>query len=254
METLVSTAPNEIKAPTNWGTFGTITWGLVIFAIFSILQIVTILVSALRNEPVLTDERLREVFKSSLEDGNLLAATTLVTTVICCALIAGIIKLKRGTRLTDYLALRAVPLKTALYWLGGYAVFIVATDILTYFLDRPVVPPSMIVLHGSANPVWLLWIALIIAAPLFEETFFRGFLFKGLASSRIGAIGAIVLTALVWAIIHTQYDAYTIAIVFCIGLILGTARLKTGSILLPLILHAFSNIVSTVEVTFLRLS
>jgi membrane protease YdiL (CAAX protease family) len=254
MENQINAAPNESKAPTNWGAIGTIIWGLLIFTIFLVLQVIVVVASALISEPVLSEERLREVFESSIGNGNLLAVSTLVTTVICCTLIAGIIKLKRGTRLTDYLAIRAIPLKTVLYWLGGYAVFIIATDTLTYFLDRPIVPPSMIAMHNTANPVWLLWIALVIAAPLFEETFFRGFLFKGLASSGIGAIGAIVLTAFVWAIIHTQYDTYTIAIVFCIGLILGTARLKTGSILLPLALHAFSNVVSTAEVTFLRLS
>lgn len=254
METQISTAQNESKALTNWGAFGTIIWGLVIFSIFVTLQIITIIASALRSEQVLSEEQLREVFISSQGDGNLLAASTLVTTVFCCALIAVIIKLKRGTRLTDYLAIRTVPLKTALFWLAGLSLFIAASDTLTYLLGRPIIPPFMTATHGSANPVWLLWIALIIAAPLFEETFFRGFLFKGLASSSIGAIGAIVLTAFIWAIIHTQYDTYTVATVFCIGLIFGAARMHTGSILMPLALHAFSNVVSTVEVTFLNVS
>ncbi|MDO8926471.1 MAG: CPBP family intramembrane metalloprotease [Sideroxyarcus sp.] len=226
----------------------------MISSIFVTLQIITIIASALRSEQVLSEEQLREFLISSEDDGSIIAATTLVTTVICCALIAVIIKLKRGTRLTDYLAIRTVPLKTALFWLAGFSLFIAASDALTYFLGRPIVPPFMTATYGSANPVWLFWIALVIAAPLFEETFFRGFLFKGLASSSIGAIGAIVLTAFFWAIIHTQYDTYNIATIFCIGLIFGAARMHTGSLLMPLVLHAFSNVVSTAEVAFLKLS
>jgi membrane protease YdiL (CAAX protease family) len=252
MENHISTAQIESKAPTNWGALGTIIWGLVIFSIFITLQIITIIASALRSEKVLSEEQLREFFVSSQGDGSIIAASTLVTTAICCALISGIIKLKRGTRLTDYLAIRTVPLKTALFWLAGFSLFIAASDALTYFLGRPIVPPFMTETYGSANPVWTFWIALVLAAPLFEETFFRGFLFKGLASSSIGTIGAIVLTAFFWAIIHTQYDTYNIATIFCIGLIFGAARMHTGSILMPLALHAFSNLVSTAEVAFLN--
>lgn len=254
METQISTAQNESKALTNWGILGTIIWSLVICSIFVTLQVITILVSALRSEQALSEEQLREFFISAQGDGNIISVSTLVTTVICCALIAGIIKLKRGSRLTDYLAIKTVPLKTALFWLAGFSLFIATSDALTYFLGRPIVPPFMTASYGSANPVWIFWIALVIAAPLFEETFFRGFLFKGLASSSIGAIGAIVLTAFIWAIIHTQYDTYNIATIFCIGLIFGAARMHTGSILMPLALHAFANVVSTAEVAFLKLT
>jgi membrane protease YdiL (CAAX protease family) len=38
------------------------------------------------------------------------------------------------------------------------------------------------------------------------------------------------------------------ATVFCSGLLLGTARLVTGSLLVPLALHAAVNLLATVEV------
>jgi CAAX protease family protein len=88
---------------------------------------------------------------------------------------------------------------------------------------------------------------LIIAAPLFEEAFFRGFLLKGLESSFMGPIGAVVVTAGLWALIHVQYDAFGMATIFCLGLLLGTARVFTGSLLVPLGLHAFTNLGATIE-------
>jgi membrane protease YdiL (CAAX protease family) len=254
METHISTTQSESNSLGYWGALGTIIWGLGIFIFFIALQVITIMVYALRNETILNEDRLREYFATSQNDGNIMAATTIVTAIVCCALIAGVIKLKRGSRLMDYLAIRKVPGKTVLYWLAGLFIFIVASDCLTYYLGRPVVPHVIYSMYGSANPVWPLLVALIVAAPLFEETFFRGFLFQGLSSSRIGAFGTIILTAFAWSIIHTQYDAYTTSMIFCIGLIFGAARLHTGSLLMPLALHAFSNIVSSAEVAFLRLN
>jgi membrane protease YdiL (CAAX protease family) len=87
---------------------------------------------------------------------------------------------------------------------------------------------------------------------LFEETFFRGFVFKGFESGFMGPIGAVLATTGLWAAIHIQYDAYGIATVFCLGLLLGTARAMTGSLLVPLGLHATANLVATIETAVLR--
>jgi membrane protease YdiL (CAAX protease family) len=64
----------------------------------------------------------------------------------------------------------------------------------------------------------------------------------------MGPIGAVVVTSGVWAVLHVQYDAFDMATVFCSGLLLGTARLVTGSLLVPLALHAAVNLLATVEV------
>ncbi len=46
----------------------------------------------------------------------------------------------------------------------------------------------------------------------------------------------------------SKYDIYLILIIFGMGLILGTIRIKTGSTLLTIGLHSFVNIVAFVEV------
>jgi membrane protease YdiL (CAAX protease family) len=78
--------------------------------------------------------------------------------------------------------------------------------------------------------------------------FFRGFLIKGLAESRLRWQGAVLISSGLWSVIHVQYDAYYMSAVFVLGLILGTARVKTGSTLLAFLLHSFVNLAATVEV------
>jgi hypothetical protein len=51
----------------------------------------------------------------------------------------------------------------------------------------------------------------------------------------------------VWAAIHGQYDLYGMATIFALGVLLGTARVKTRSVLAPIALHALYNLISTVE-------
>jgi membrane protease YdiL (CAAX protease family) len=137
-------------------------------------------------------------------------------------------------------------------WLALLAGVLVIEDLLTIAFDRPFINEFMSVAYATANPIWMLWLAVVVAAPLFEEMFFRGFLLKGLAASFLGPIGAVAATSGLWAVLHLQYDLYDIANIFCLGLLLGTARLVTGSLFVPLMLHAITNLLATVEVALLR--
>jgi len=66
--------------------------------------------------------------------------------------------------------------------------------------------------------------------------------------SRIGVVGAIGLTAFFWAILHVQYGVYEIATIFLLGIVLGIMRFKTGSLWSPLLMHAFFNLIATLQV------
>jgi membrane protease YdiL (CAAX protease family) len=106
-------------------------------------------------------------------------------------------------------------------------------------------------LYRNAGVRPLLWLAIVVAAPVAEEFIFRGFLFTGLRGLGLSGwrnLAAVVATAGVWAGIHFQYDAFGVASVFLGGLLLGYARLRTGSLWLCIVLHAIMNLVATVEV------
>ena len=79
---------------------------------------------------------------------------------------------------------------------------------------------------------------------------FRGFLHQGLAGSFLKPAGAVITTALRWALIHIQYDLYGIVTIGLAGLLLGTARVQTGSLFCPILLHALMNLVATTQAAY----
>ena len=91
--------------------------------------------------------------------------------------------------------------------------------------------------------------ATVIFAPVFEEVFFRGFLFEGFRYSKMGAAGAIFVTSLVWAGFHMQYGLLQIASIFVLGIILGVVRYRTGSLWAPLAMHVFNNLLAMFFIT-----
>jgi membrane protease YdiL (CAAX protease family) len=97
----------------------------------------------------------------------------------------------------------------------------------------------------------LLWLAVVVGAPVGEEIFFRGFLFAGLAKSRLGGTGAIVLSSLAWAVIHVQYDPFDMAYIFLLGLVIGAFRLKTNSLWPPILMHALVNLIAMIQTAWL---
>ena len=100
---------------------------------------------------------------------------------------------------------------------------------------------------ATTNPKWPLWLELAAFAPLFEEALFRGCLSAGIESTALQPIGAVVATSALWAIVHLQHDTYGVLTIVGLGLLLGTARLLTGSLAVPFNLHAAANVTATLE-------
>jgi membrane protease YdiL (CAAX protease family) len=220
--------------------------GAAIAIVFVVLQTV-VLFTGVEFDVNAGEAQVDEQIAALAQDGYFLSLATFATTLVGCVIIAGVVKLKKGSRLREYLALRTVRLRTMLTWIGLTLCLIVLTDVLSTLVGRPIVPDVMLNFYETATPMWMLWVALIIGAPLFEETFFRGFLFKGLESSVVGLAGAVLVTAALWALIHVQYEAYEVSIIFLGGVLLGAARSRTGSLLVPLAMHAVVNLVATIE-------
>jgi len=86
-----------------------------------------------------------------------------------------------------------------------------------------------------------IWIQLIILVPLHEEALFRGALFHGFLSSRLGKSLVIFLTAFLWTLIHPLDDGIALGAVFCIGIVAGVFRYKTNSLYPTLFIHVINN-------------
>jgi membrane protease YdiL (CAAX protease family) len=234
-----------------WGPWITAGFGILIGIVFLLTQTITVIVFAIveyTSDPQLDPTQLVEKLSGN---GLVLAVATCATAIVCIGLIFLIVKLRKGATIAEYLALIPVSGKTLFGLLVLTAGFIILSDCLTFLLGRPIVPQYQVEAYRTS--VWpaVLWIAIVISAPAFEETFFRSFLFEGFRRSRISDTGAIVLTALAWTVVHVQYGAYELVTIFVLGVLLGIVRLKTGSLWSCLFMHSFLNLVSTIETAIL---
>lgn len=107
------------------------------------------------------------------------------------------------------------------------------------------------VLAGAPLGVWgtLLFVAnVVVVGPLAEEAIFRGFLLPRLAAQWSGTAG-LVVSSLIFALFHPHYGIF-MPLVFLYGYVFGWARLRTGGIGVPFVLHlAVNGMVSLIALT-----
>lgn len=93
----------------------------------------------------------------------------------------------------------------------------------------------------SAAGIALFVLVAVIMAPLFEETFFRGFLFRGFASSWGWVWGALA-SATIFGLAHLQLSVFVP--LFALGFALAWVYKRTGSLWTSIALHALFNAIS----------
>ena len=233
--------------PAVWGGWATLAWGLLIAAIFMATQMLVMGLYIGATQGDVSDSDIANLMEQLQFDGTVISLATIATLIVGSLAIIGIIKLKKHSDLTSYLGLTLPNKQQVRYWFTVFGVLLLLSELLSYSLDKYEPHEFMTSAYTTAEPLWLLWIAMAVAAPIFEELFFRGFLLEGFRHTFMGATGAVVLTSLLWAVIHTQYDLYYIVTIFVMGVVLGMARVQTGSVILPIGLHAFVNGLATLQ-------
>jgi membrane protease YdiL (CAAX protease family) len=232
--------------PRPWGFWATVGLSVAVLILFVAIQTGVLVVFALALE----DRRPGLSFEGAVGklqfDGTFVSLATLGADIPCLGLLAVLAGLRPGWTGGAYLGFVPTRLRPVLAWLFLFLVLLGGLEWLGSALERPV-PEFMTEAYRTASFLPLLWLAIVVVAPLFEETFFRGFMFRGIESSVLGKPGAVVLCALVWTGIHAQYDLYNLGVIFVVGIMIGIARAKTGSIIPPLLMHATMNGVSMIQ-------
>lgn len=233
---------NPSRSDAVWGLTGTLFWGLAIGVVYVYAQIFGMSLYVGMKRGIEEPNDFEQLLEGYEFDGIALSYGLFAAAIVCIPLVVGVVKLKRQSNLVSYLGLETVGVRTFGYWCLALFVLGLAFDLLLWLIGRPIVPDFSIDIYRSAEGSWILWLAIVLMAPLVEEVFFRGFLFRGFALSILGPAGAIVLTALTWALFHLQYDHLQMGFIFLVGILLGMARYKTGSILLTSGLHGLMNL------------
>ena len=136
---------------------------------------------------------------------------------------------------------------TSLFALGGslgaIQLYVMAATYLGLDILVPAELPTDLLLPGALSIVSI--IALAVVTPLAEETFFRGFVLRGMVN-RWGVTPGIILSAVVFAGLHFQ--PAIIIPVFITGLLLGALYWQTGSIWPGIGVHAAQNLIATLGI------
>jgi membrane protease YdiL (CAAX protease family) len=245
---LVTAAPvvPAIRPPRIWKFWGTALWGLFIFAAMFAGQIAVVAWFVLRREGTID---FSAAVIHVVAGGLTISLSVIMGLPAVLAALWVPIRLSR-TPFADYLALRWPSWTHSLIGVVALAVVVMGWDLLSRATGREVEPGFMGDVLRSARAdgaLWLLVIAFCVAAPITEEFFARGFLYRGWSESFLRPGGAIVLSSMVWTMLHLQYDWFFLGEVFSIGLLLGYLRYRINSIWLTVVLHGLNNLAAVVQ-------
>ena len=233
------------RPPRIWKFWGTALWGLFVFAAMFAGQAAVVGWFILRRDGPIDVAAAIHVLGAGLTIS--LSVITGLPAVLAALWLA--IRLSR-TPFADYLALRGTPWTNFLIGAVALGVLVMGWDLLSRATGREVAPGFMGDVLKSAQAdgaLWLLVIAFCVAAPVSEELFARGFLYRGWSESFLGVPGAVLLSSMVWTAMHLQYDWFFFGEVFSIGLLLGYLRYRFNSIWLTIFVHGLNNLAATLQ-------
>jgi membrane protease YdiL (CAAX protease family) len=237
------------RSPRIWKFWGTAFWGLFVFAAMFVGQIGVVAWLVLRQGGPIDIAAAVHVVGGGLTIS--LSVVMGLPAVLAALWIA--IRVSR-TPFAEYLALRWPSRTDLAIGVVALIVLVMGWDLLSRAVGREIVPGFMGEVLNSARTdgsLWLLVIAFVVAAPISEEFFARGFLYRGWSESFLGPVGAVILSSLVWTALHLQYDWFFFGEVFSIGLLLGYLRYRSNSTWLTVIVHGLNNLAAVVQTILL---
>ena len=249
-----TTLPTQNQA---WSGGATFYIGVLVIICFAIISGINLgigagFIAATQGIPAEEVQAASEAIAETLAmDGDYNSINYVICFLILTPCLFFFAKKRKTTTTRAYLGFAQLPSKKdflnyTLILIGYLAFAYVASYVFNIEM-----PATMIEMYQSTDYMWVSLFAVVLCAPLFEETFFRGFLFKGWQDTRLGTVGTILLTSILFTLIHTgQYDWAVLSILFTFALILGIARFKTKSIYIPLYLHFINNLYSSIEIYF----
>ena len=80
--------------------------------------------------------------------------------------------------------------------------------------------------------------------PIIEEIIFRGIIQKGMINNGVKPRNAILVSALIFGIVH--FNPWQFIGAFLLGIVLGVVYFKTKSLLMSIFLHFFNNTIAEI--------
>ncbi|MBK9176919.1 MAG: CPBP family intramembrane metalloprotease [Flavobacteriales bacterium] len=183
------------------------------------------------------------LFQQRLQDlafnGDLVGKESAWSGGICSVLILFACWRWKRDRVGLLLGLKLPKPKEFLKWFGLFAGIMLGIELLAQFVPA-FDTDFMEKVVGSTTNWPLLVIGVVLLGPLFEELLLRGLLFgtlRHIADEHM----SVAITAGVFALMHLQYSLPIMLLILPMGIALGYARSRSGSIWVPVLLHMLNN-------------
>jgi membrane protease YdiL (CAAX protease family) len=192
--------------------------------------------------------QLESVMIKFMADGDLIGFLAVAGALVTCPLCYFLGGMRKGFTGARYLALRRPPAGSTVIWLGGFGAMVTLSAVLLPVTDDNA-PGFMVDAVNSTTAPLVLILGLVVGAPFLEEFVFRGLLFRGWRGSALGLHGTVMVTSFLWTALHIgQYGLGVLFLLFGMGLLFGYARHWTGSLWVPIAMHALNNGIATAEI------
>ena len=172
-------------------------------------------------------------------NGDVVAMEALWSGAVCLVMILVTVGLWKRDQLVDFLGLRLPGVKHFFIWLGVFLVLMLGIEGLAAVFPE-LETDFMQQVIGSTTNMALLAVAVGVVGPLFEEFLLRGLLYGSLRHI-VEEHASVALTAGVFALMHLQYSIPIMLLILPMGVVLGYARARSGSIWVPVLLHMVNN-------------
>jgi membrane protease YdiL (CAAX protease family) len=135
------------------------------------------------------------------------------------------------------------------YGLLGYVIltmaFLVIALVQMALGAAPSTAPTIVKVPFNMHTMMMLaslWFGMTVAAPIVEEMMFRGLMYRGLAESRIGVVGAMLISSVVFGLAHYPGFGWTRVIATGVaGLFFAWLRWYYGNTSIGMVAHAVTN-------------
>jgi len=185
-----------------------------------------------------------ESFEAWFATIPVLLTLSLISPLITLPLLMKATDAKDWSARFNFWSIKAVNRQKSIKWLVVGLVFWGLSSLIGEFLNIPV-EQFMLDVKSANNSFTLL--ALILTAvcfviPVMEELVFRGWMFSKISLTKLGNLGALIITSVIFTLVHSQYEnGITLAMIFALGMLLGFVRFKSNNVSYSVLIHMLFN-------------
>jgi len=221
---------------------------LWLLALLFLAQLILGFIVGLSYTITINNDFNEETFDTWFASIPVLLSFTLASSLLTFPILIKATAKKSWAERFDFWALRKVDGKILAKWLFIILVFWGGGSVIGELLKLPEEQFMLDMKDAGKSSLVILSLLIFsvcIVIPIMEELIFRGWLFSQIGQTKLGNIGALLLTSVIFTVIHAQYEhSITFIMIFALGLLLAFVRYKSNNISYSIAMHIVFNSLS----------